>query len=657
MCGFAGYLDRSRSISAAELCAVVTEMADTLRHRGPNDGGNWVEEAAGLALGFRRLAIVDLTPEGHQPMVSAGGRYVIAFNGEIYNFFRLRKELEARGDAPPFHGQSDTEVLLAAVEVWGLRETLRRCAGMFAFALWDRREQVLHLVRDRLGEKPLYYGWAGDVFLFGSELKALRRHPRFEGRIRRDALVPFLRHGTIPAPCSIYEGIFKLLPGTVLSLPASAVVASIPLPAAYWSARQAAEEGTANRLIGTEEEIVDRLDETLRTTIRDEMIADVPLGAFLSGGVDSSTVVALMQAESARPVQTFTVGFVESDFNEADHARAVARHLGTNHTELFVTPADLLAVVPRLPELYDEPFADSSQIPTFLVAQMASRHVTVSLSGDGGDEVFAGYDWYQRDSLLWHRARRLPGPLRRLTARALRSLPAAGWDGLLAVLRPLLPGRLRRRASGERVRKLGELLARASRPERLHEWLIAAHWPAGAVLIGGNEPASHLTDAYSWATLEGAVEALQCFDMQNYLPDDILVKVDRASMGVSLESRAPFLDHRVVELAWRLPPEWKVRHGKGKWILRRLLYRYVPEELIERPKRGFSVPLDAWLRGPLRDWTESLLGADLLRSQGFFEAAAVRQLWQAHLTGIRDWGRQLWNLLMFQAWLQASQGC
>jgi asparagine synthase (glutamine-hydrolysing) len=650
MCGFAGFLDRS---SANDMRQVVAVMADALRHRGPDDMGAWTDATAGLALGFRRLAILDLTPEGHQPMSSASGRYVLVFNGEIYNFLRLRKELENRGNGTPvFRGGSDTEVMLAAFETWGLEPAVRRFAGMFAFALWDRRERVLHLGRDRLGEKPLYYGWSGSAFLFGSELKALRRHPGFQARVRRDALVPYLRHGYIPAPCSIYEGIDKLPPGTILSLRAAAPPGTLPAPVPYWSAPEAAQQGAAHRLDGNVGEIASLLDEVLRRTIREEMIADVPLGAFLSGGIDSSTVVALMQAESARPVRTFTIGFQESDFNEAEHARAVARHLGTDHNELYVRPAEMLAVIPRLPRLYDEPFADSSQVPTFLVAQMARRDVTVSLSGDGGDEVFAGYDWYRRNARLWHQSQRMPGALRRAAARLLRGPSLYAWERCLCAVRPLLPERLRRRASADRARKLGDLLAHANRPEELHQWLIGAHWQEGPeILPGASEPASRLTDRASWARLEGAIEALQSFDMQTYLPDDILVKVDRASMGVSLEARAPLLDHRVVEFAWRIPPELKVHQGQGKWILRQVLYRYVPAELVERPKRGFSVPLDAWLRGPLRDWAETLLEPGLLRGQGFFEPRSVRQLWQEHVAGTRDWGRQLWHLLMFQAWL------
>jgi asparagine synthase (glutamine-hydrolysing) len=654
MCGFAGLMDRSGATGADDLRVVVTAMADALRHRGPDDGEAWVDTDQGVALGFRRLAIVDLTPEGRQPMHSSRGRYVICFNGEIYNFLDLRKELDAaRNPNLCFRGHSDTEVILACVETWGLAEAVGRFAGMFAFALWDRKQQVLHLSRDRLGEKPLYYGWAGNIFLFGSELKALRRHPRFSPRIHRDALVPYLQHGYVPTPCSIYEGIFKLRPGTILSLPASSQPGKLPAPVPYWSARQAAEQGAARRLTGDQVEVVGRLDDVLRHTIRQEMIADVPLGAFLSGGIDSSTIVALMQAQSSRPVRTFTIGFPQTEFNEAEQARAVARHLGTDHTELYVTPAELLAVIPRLPELYDEPFGDSSQVPTFLVAQMAKRSVTVSLSGDGGDEVFAGYDWYQRNARLWQQARRLPGYFRRLASRLLNGPSIQGWQRFLGLVQPLLPGRVRHRACGEQARKLGSFLAGADRPETLHQWLIAAHWEsAQGVLPGAKEPKSYLTDRFSWPTLEQAAEALQCFDLLTYLPDDILVKVDRASMGVSLESRAPFLDHRVVELAWRIPPDLKVRQGKGKWILRQVLHRYVPAELVERPKRGFSVPLDAWLRGPLRPWADALLEPGRLRAQGFFAAEPVQQLWQQHQGGGRDWSRQLWHLLMFQAWLE-----
>jgi asparagine synthase (glutamine-hydrolysing) len=658
MCGFAGFLDRSVATSADDLRATVTGMADTLRRRGPDDGGAWVDATAGIALGFRRLAIVDLSPEGHQPMVSASGRFVIAFNGEIYNFLDLRKELQCSSNGRlAFRGTSDTEVMLAAIEAWGLDNALPRFAGMFAFALWDRRQRKLHLCRDRIGEKPLYYGWVGNVFLFGSELKALRRHTAFLPRVRRESLAPYLRNGYIPSPFSIYEGIFKQPPGTALSIPVTLSPGLLPDPQAYWSVRRTALQAMSDRLPDNEVEVANQLDSVLRNTIRQEMIADVPLGAFLSGGIDSSTVVALMQAESARPVRTFTIGFHECAFNEADQARAVARHLATDHTELYVTPAEMLAVIPRLPEVYDEPFADSSQVPTFLVAQMARSQVTVSLSGDGGDEVFAGYEWYRRNARLWHQTRLLPAPLRRLAGHWLSGPRNKRWARLLGALRHLVPGRLRRMAQGDRLGKLGALLAHADRSESLHQWLISAHWePGHHVLLDAPPNGFDLTDSSSWPTLEEVVEELQCCDLTTYLPDDILVKVDRASMGFSLESRAPFLDHRVVEFAWRIPSQMKMRHGQGKWILRQVLHRYVPKVLVERPKRGFSVPVDAWLRGPLATWAESLLAPSLLKMQGFFDPGPVWQLWQQHLAGTHDWGRHLWHLLMFQAWLNAHGG-
>lgn len=647
MCGFAGFLERTPTLSAEATQALAERMANTLRHRGPDDSGVWVDAAAGFAVGFRRLAILDPSPRGHQPMLSAEKRYVIAFNGEIYNHAELRRELANHADVE-FRGHSDTEVLLAAIEIWGVAEMLRRAAGMFAIALWDRMGRTLTLARDRMGEKPLYYGWQEDVFLFGSELKALRQHPRCTGRLHRNVLALYLRQGYIPAPHSIHDGLHKLPPGTFLTVRASDSRLS---PEPYWSVRQAAEAGLRQRLNGSPAELADRLEETLRKVIGEQMLADVPLGAFLSGGVDSSTIVALMQVQSRRPVKTYTIGFHERDFNEAEQARAVAQHLGTEHTELYVAPAAALEAIPRLPDLYDEPFADSSQIPTFLVAQMASRHVTVSLSGDGGDEVFAGYLWYGRAEQLWRRLQLIPRPFRNL-ARTLLLRPSLGtWKHCLDWLTWPLPARWRDRLTADRFHKMGQLLAHADRIENLHQWLISTHWNLPEpVLPEAVAPLSALDDAAAWARLDSLVGRLQCFDMLTYLPDDILVKVDRASMGVSLESRAPFLDHRVVELAWRIPPTWQRHEGVGKWLLRQVLYRHVPRELIERPKQGFMVPLAGWLRGPLRDWAEALLAPDRLQREGIFHEPGIRQLWQEHLTGQRDWSNQLWTVLMFQAW-------
>lgn len=652
MCGFAGFLDRVPRRMRPELEQLAGRMTDTLALRGPDDRGVWSDPAAGYAVGFRRLAIVDLSPEGHQPMSSASERYMIAFNGEVYNHAEIRRELVAGGIAG-FRGHSDTEVMLAAFERWGIEPALRRFAGMFAFALWDRKERTLLLARDRMGEKPLYYGWIGDVFFFGSELKAFRVHPRFDAQVRRDVLVPYLRHSYIPAPYSIYEGIYKLLPGTSVTIRPDQ--RQLPEPVPYWSVRAVAEAGRRNRLTGTPADMANQLEQVLRHTVGEEMVADVPLGAFLSGGVDSSAIVALMQAQSARPVKTFTVGFNEAEFNEAEFAKAVARHLGTEHTELYLAPDEALQVIPLLPNLYDEPFADSSQIPTFLVARMARQHVTVSLSGDGGDEVFGGYNWYGQAARLWRYARCLPQPLSELLGSAVGSVSHAGWDRLLRIGGAMAPARLRRRLTAERVRKTSEFLHHLDHVENMHQWLISTHWDRSRPpLRDGNEPRSLLMTPRSCIGGSSILERLQCFDMLTYLPDDILVKVDRASMGVSLESRAPFLDHRVVEFVWRVPPEYKVRAGQTKWLLRQVLYKYVPRDLIERPKSGFSVPVAAWLRGALRDWAESLLAEDLLRAQGFFHAAAIRRLWHEHVTGARDWHRHLWNVLMFQAWLESQ---
>ncbi len=674
MCGIAGFIDTPCDKAEAELRATVLGMADALRHRGPDDGGAWVDAAAGVALGHRRLAVIDLSPEGRQPMPSACGRYVIVFNGEIYNFADLRRELAGLGHR--FRGHSDTEVMLAAISRWGVEPAVERFNGMFAFALWDRRERRLVLARDRLGEKPLYYGWTGGVFLFGSELKALRAHPAFRGEVDRDALALYLRHNYIPTPYAIYKGVFKLPPGTMLTVdPRNA--GAVPEPKPYWSARAAAERGVAEPYPWSEAEAADELDGRLREAVRLRMVADVPLGAFLSGGIDSSTVVALMQAQSGRPVKTFSIGFREAGYDEAEHARAVARHLGTDHTELYVTPEEAMAVIPRLPALYDEPFSDSSQIPTFLVSELARRHVTVSLSGDGGDELFGGYGRYLLCRDLWRRIGWLPAAGRRAVAAALAAvagwMPAVGPRGAAprvpdgarpaprvpdgAFVRPdrLLsrygrPGRV-----GDKLRKLAEVLA-ADSPEALYRRLVS-HWKApDRVVPGAVEPPTALTDRRRWADVPELVARLMYLDTISYLPDDILVKVDRASMGVSLEARVPLLDHRLVEFAWRLPLAMKIRDGQGKWLLRQVLYRYVPKELVDRPKMGFGVPIGAWLRGPLRDWAESLLDERRLRQEGYFDPRPIREKWMEHLSGKHDWQYYLWDILMFQAWLEEERG-
>ncbi|MFH1523485.1 MAG: asparagine synthase (glutamine-hydrolyzing) [Chloroflexota bacterium] len=650
MCGITGFLDLNHSAPAETLQATAKHMSDALRHRGPDDSGEWADSQCGIVLGFRRLSIVDLSPAGHQPMLSADGRYGIIFNGEVYNFNQLRTELAGWGHA--FRGHSDTEVMLAAICQWGIQDAVRRFNGMFAFALWDRQERQLHLVRDRLGIKPLYYGWAGSLFLFGSELKALKAHPAFRAEIDRGALALYLRHNYIPAPYTIYTGFYKLLPGTILTL-AGDQLGELPENVPYWSAREVVEAGVVHPFEGSDQEAVRELDARLRESIHERMIADVPLGAFLSGGIDSSTVVALMQAQSSCPVQTFTIGFHESGYNEAEHAKEVARHLGTDHTELYVTPQEALAVIPRLPALFDEPFSDSSQIPTFLIAELARRHVTVSLSGDGGDELFGGYNRYSWARKLWKATGWMPAPLRTFGSAALRRTSPATWDALLSSR--IIPQRWRISEPGEKIRKIAELLA-ADSPEAVYLDLVS-HWKDPASVVrGAAEHATLLTGRESRACLPNYTTWMMYMDLVTYLPDDILAKVDRASMGVSLEARVPFLDdRRVVEFAWRLPLGMKIRNGQGKWILRQVLYQYVPREMVERPKKGFGVPIDAWLRGPLREWGESLLDDRRLKQEGFFNSEPIRQKWQEHLSGKFNWQYYLWDILMFQAWFEA--GC
>jgi len=656
MCGITGYINFSRQTGSDAMQATILRMTETLAHRGPDDAGTWIDTETGVALGHRRLSIVDLSPEGHQPMVSDDGRYIIVFNGEIYNFRELRRELgeQAQDGSVRWHGHSDTEVMLAAIVAWGLESAVKRFTGMFAFALWDRRERSLHLVRDRLGEKPLYYGWMGKTFLFGSEMSALRVHGDFVSEIDRAALTLFLRHNCIPAPHSIYRGISKLLPGAILTINGQGPAGHRLSPTPYWRAADVAEKGVADPFPGSEAEALARLDELLRDSIGRQMVADVPLGAFLSGGIDSTTVVALMQAQSTRPVKTFTIGFSEKAYNEAEYAKAIARHLGTEHTELYVTPADALDVIPRLPALFDEPFSDSSQIPTFLVAQMTRKHVTVSLSGDGGDELFAGYNRHFGGRNVWQHVEQWPSALRAVTARSLLSLSPQKWDAIYGALSRLLPAKYSMANPGSSLHKLAAVLCARS-PEEMYYRLVS-HWGNPASLVhGGTEPLTLVTDAAGWPKLHDFTEKMMYLDLVTYLPDDILVKVDRAGMGVSLETRMPFLDHSVVEFAWRLPLSLKVRDGQGKWILRQLLEQYVPRSLTERPKAGFATPLDSWLRGPLREWAESLLDERRLREEGFFDPVPIQKKWRQHLSGTHNWQHHLWDVLMFQAWLERTK--
>jgi asparagine synthase (glutamine-hydrolysing) len=649
VCGIAGLLAPDRGPATGDLCYLARVMAERLHHRGPDAGGCWSDEAAGVALAARRLAILDVSPAGNQPMASSSGRHVLVLNGEIYNHVELRRELGAGGAS--FRGGSDTEVLVEAVDRWGLIPALERLNGMFAFAVWDRQRRRLSLARDRLGEKPLYHGWVGGAFAFGSELKALRAVPGADLSVDRDALALLLRFGYVPAPRSIHRGIAKLPPGTWIEVdPASR---SLPDPQPYWSAREAARRGLAEPFEGSPEEAVDAVQDLLDDSVRLRLRSDVPLGAFLSGGIDSSLVVSSMTAAGGGPVRTYTIGSPDPAYDESAAARAVARHFGTEHTEVVIGPSEALALVPTLSQVYDEPFADPSQLPTMLVSQLARRDVVVALSGDGGDELFGGYTRYHAHHGVWARTRRLPRPVRRSLGAAVGAMPAAGWNAVGSGLGRAVPA-LRQSRLGEKIRKLGPTLA-ADSLEEAYVGLVSQWSDAGAVVLGADGPSSPLDDPLEWRGMGDPTDGAMYLDTVTYLPDDLLTKVDRASMAVSLEARVPLLDHRLVELAWRLPRSAKIRDGQGKWVLRQVLARRMPEALFDRPKMGFGVPMGQWLRGPLREWAEDLLAEGRLRDEGYFDPAPIRARWAEHLRGRRSWNLHLWNVLTFQAWL-AAQG-
>ncbi|MCZ4282361.1 asparagine synthase (glutamine-hydrolyzing) [Kiloniella laminariae] len=638
MCGIAGFLENAADRSDEGLSRLAMAMANALLHRGPDSGDAWAEASTGIALSHRRLAIVDLSSAGAQPMVSACGRYVLAYNGEVYNHNDIRPELEENGIK--FRGHSDTEVILEGCARWGIKATVRKLIGMFAFALWDRHERRLTLVRDRLGIKPLYWAQTSKSFLFGSELKALRSHPDCPGEINRNSVAGFLRHNYIGGANSIYQGVNKLEPGWMLSVRAG----EEPVLERYWSLDDVVAEAQAKPFTGSDTEAVDALHDLLMDATGRRMMADVPLGAFLSGGIDSSTVVALMQAQSERAVKTFSIGFNEEGYNEARHAAEVARHLKTDHTELYVSPSEARDVIPQLPFYFDEPFSDSSQIPTYLVSKMTRGHVTVALSGDGGDELFGGYTRYFTAEKYGRSLFGQPQALRNLEAYAIRSLSPSTWDSLSNII----PASRRPSLFGDKLYKLANLLN--GERDDFYRGLIS-HWHnPDDLVIGGVEPRGLVWDEAVKQRVPDFIDRMQYLDTMTYLPDDILTKVDRASMAVSLEARVPLLDHRVVDFAWRLPRHMKIRNGQGKWLLRQVLYKYVPKEMVERPKMGFGVPIDAWLRGPLREWAEELLSPAALQSTGLLESAPVQKKWQEHLSGRRNWQYLLWDVLMLQAW-------
>ena len=647
MCGIAGFLDTRNALTEADSVRLCARMTDVLVHRGPDAGGTWVDPGQGVALGHRRLSIIDLSSSGAQPMTSYSGRFVISFNGEVYNFARLRVDLENHGHT--FRGHSDTEVMLTAIEHWGVESALERFEGMFAFALWDRQSARLTLARDRAGKKPLYYGWCGTTFLFGSELKALVIHPRFDTSIDMDAVGQYMQYGWIANPGSVYKHVRQLPPGCYLQLAAATNPWSVA-PRPFWSAASLAEAGEQSPFTGTYDQALKRLEELLSAAVADRMVADVELGALLSGGIDSSMIVALMQSLSNRPVKTFSIGFSEPERNEADYAAGVAKYLATDHRELYIKPEQALEVVEHLPAMYDEPFSDPSQVPTYLVCKLAHRDVKVVLSGDGGDETFAGYRRYRICLDRWQRLQGLPLSMRTRIGRLGTMIGNTGWR-MLAPRDPCSVAGVRKWR--RRIGKAGQYACnwQARYPQHVLANDLNHCFAIDELVPAARTPDTSLTDSSVWARVDDPARAMLHFDYIGYLPDDILVKVDRASMAVGLEARSPLLDPRILAFAWSLPMEFLVSpDGSGKRILRDLLFRYVPRELVDRPKRGFGVPLDSWFRGPLREWAEDLISERTLVEQGIFDVKTVRKLWAQHLCKWRNHSMVLWSILMFQAW-------
>lgn len=661
MCGIAGFLGPRAFQATAD--SVIRTMTDAIAHRGPNSGGHWSESGACLALGHRRLAVIDLSYAGFQPMHSPCGRYVMAFNGEIYNHQVLRCKLASSNfEVTRWRGTSDTETLLAAFVAWGIEATLQAVKGMFALALWDRKEQALTLARDRFGEKPLYYGFAkgtsGDVdgsvtgrgaVLFGSELKALMAHSQWQGTLEESVLEDYLRFGGVTGEASIFQGVAKLAPGSLLTISEADVDnGRLPAPFRWWSPEEAAREAMLADALADPEVAVSAVEKALGGSVRDRVKADVPLGAFLSGGVDSSLIAALMQEQTNSPVRTFSVGFDDTRYDESQYAEAIAAHLGTEHTTLRATSRMALDLVPSLPELYDEPFADSSQLPTALISRLTRQHVTVALSGDGGDELFGGYNRHVWVPRIWSKLRHLPLCTRRALSKTLQSIPSHTYDELMHRTGRVLPARLRLRTFGEKLYKLAAVLESPS--EQSLFWGVASMNRDPAELLAGSGR-GRLSDSL-YRSLQGfnSVEWMLLMDTLHYMVDDVLVKVDRASMASSLEVRVPFLDPEVFHTAWRIPSKIKLHGGDNKWVLRQLLYRHVPRELVDRPKMGFAVPLDIWLRGPLREWAEDLLSSSSLAGLPIINATRVRRLWQAHLKEQGHYAQQLWAVLQLLAW-------
>jgi len=656
MCGITGIFG---NLGKNEFDSSIYKMSSVLTHRGPDDSGIWVDADNGIAFGHQRLSILDLTSAGHQPMASPCGRFNVVFNGEIYNHLKLRAMLEI-GNNTIWQGHSDTETLVTAFSQWGIEKTLSQLVGMFAIAVWDSKEKKLILIRDRFGEKPLYYGWNNNVFLFGSELKALRKYKEFNNQIDRGVLSLYMQYMCVPNPYSIFENVYKLEPGCILKIdittlnqpPKEAPFApfkSQGLSIVQWYALSDVAKNGQKNLIKDENEAVELLEKTLTESVQSQLITDVPLGAFLSGGIDSSLIVSLMQKVSARPVKTFTIGFEESAFNEAIYAKDVARHLGTDHHELYVTAHDAYEVIPKLPDLYDEPFADSSQIPTYLVSKLARRNVTVSLSGDAGDELFGGYNRYMWGSRIWNKVKWIPPGFRGVLGGAIQKVPVSSWDrvGLS------LPNKYKVSSMGDKAYRMAHRLKMVKSLDDMYHSLVTEGYKEDSLVINDGLVLKTKLDSHNIvSSIEESEQRMMLWDSLTYLPDDILTKVDRAAMGVSLETRVPFLDHRVVDLAWRLPLEIKIKNGEGKWLVRQVLYKYVPRELIERPKAGFAVPVGQWIRGPLREWASELLNEEKIQREGYFNSKLVKELWEQHLSGRHDWTPRLWAILMFQSWLE-----